>query len=265
MLISTDLFGTTNKIELAIKTLKMFEPPEGYWVGISGGKDSDVILELVKMSGVKYEAHHSLTTIDKPEVIYHIRREHPDVNIISPPVPFLKKLETKGFPIRQGRWCCEVYKEHGGAGRCVVTGIRRAESSKRRQRQIFEHCFKGGMKKGQGKTFVHPIIDWTDDEVWEFHELRGLKHCVLYDQGAKRVGCLFCPMAKHSERMADLENYPKFKKLFIRAFERLYKNRKESGSHSVSRWENGEEMFNWWVKEDMRGKNDHPQLFRFDD
>jgi phosphoadenosine phosphosulfate reductase len=261
---STDLFGTTNKVEKAIETLKYFEPPDGYWVGISGGKDSDVILELCKMADVQFEAHHTLTTIDKPETIYHIRRDQPEVDIISPPVPFLTMLETRGFPLRQGRWCCEVYKEYGGNGRRVVTGIRKAESSRRSKRQTFEHCYKGGLK-GKGKTFVHPIIDWTDDEVWEFHKMRGVVHCTLYDQGAKRLGCLFCPMARPSERMADLTAYPRFTKLFIRSFERLFNKRKAAGKKSVDRWESGEAMFYWWVNEKTETKDVQPQLFRFDD
>lgn len=117
----------------------------------------------------------------------------------------------------------------------------------------------------KGKTYLHPIIDWTEENVWEFHKIRGLKHCSLYDNGAKRVGCMFCPMAKASEREADLERYPGFTKLYIRAFERLYKKRKEQGSHSVDRWKDGEEMFYWWIKEEKRGQENLTQLFRFDD
>lgn len=54
------LFGQLD--EIAIERLKTFEPEEGYYVAYSGGKDSDVVLDLVIRSGVKFDAHHSLTT-----------------------------------------------------------------------------------------------------------------------------------------------------------------------------------------------------------
>ena len=39
----------------------------------SGGKDSDVMLELFKRSGIPFEANHSLTTADAPQTVYHVR------------------------------------------------------------------------------------------------------------------------------------------------------------------------------------------------
>lgn len=39
----------------------------------SGGKDSDVMLELFKRSGVPFEVHNSHTTVDAPQTVYHIR------------------------------------------------------------------------------------------------------------------------------------------------------------------------------------------------
>lgn len=38
----------------------------------SGGKDSDVMLELFRRSGVPFEVHHSHTTVDAPQTVYHI-------------------------------------------------------------------------------------------------------------------------------------------------------------------------------------------------
>lgn len=40
-------------------------------VGYSGGKDSDVILELVRMANVPYRAIYKNTTIDPPWTISH--------------------------------------------------------------------------------------------------------------------------------------------------------------------------------------------------
>ena len=40
----------------------------------SGGKDSDVMLELFKRSGVPFEVLNSHTTVDAPPTVYHIRK-----------------------------------------------------------------------------------------------------------------------------------------------------------------------------------------------
>jgi len=45
-------------IKIAIRRLQQFEPPEGYYLAFSGGKDSTVLLHLAKASGVKYDAHY---------------------------------------------------------------------------------------------------------------------------------------------------------------------------------------------------------------
>ena len=79
MLIENTLFGIQDKVQIAIDRLKAFEPADGYWLAYSGGKDSDVILDLAKRSGVKFEAHFSVTSVEAPETIYYIRREHPEV------------------------------------------------------------------------------------------------------------------------------------------------------------------------------------------
>lgn len=39
----------------------------------SGGKDSDVMLELFKRSGVPFEVSHGLTTVDAPPTVRHIK------------------------------------------------------------------------------------------------------------------------------------------------------------------------------------------------
>jgi len=35
------LFGVTDKIQKAIDRLKAFEPPDGYYLAFSGGKDNE--------------------------------------------------------------------------------------------------------------------------------------------------------------------------------------------------------------------------------
>lgn len=231
------------KLNKAIVRLQEFEPLEGYYLAFSGGKDSVVLKDITIKSGVKFDAHYSLTTIDPPELVQFIRKYHPEVLFEKPKKPFLKMLETRGFPIRQRRWCCAEYKENGGVDRTVLTGIRWQESPKRAKRSYIETCYK------RKKDFVHPIIDWTTKEIWEYIHDNELKYCSLYDKGFKRIGCLFCPMLYWKRRVKETERYPKQTEAFIRAFEKLYKNRKRAGSKSVDRWASGKEMFWYWVSE----------------
>lgn len=233
------LFPLQPMIKEALELLKKYEPPEGYYLADSGGKDSCVILELAKMAGVRFDAHHSYTTIDFPELVYFLKKEHPETKIEYPKEPYLKRLVVKGFPLRQQRWCCSEYKERGGEGRLVITGIRAAESGQRAKREQLE--------KGVGKTFLHLIHKWSDEDVWQFIHERRIPYCNLYDEGFNRIGCMFCPFSDKKTRELTLERYPKHVHIWKKAFERLYQNRKSRGLTSVNRWSSGEEMFLWWI------------------
>ena len=231
------------KLYKTLDRLQAFQPPEGYYLCFSGGKDSCVLKELANMADVKYDSHYNNTTIDPPELVKFIRQEHPDVKFERAwQEPFLKKLQTKGFPLRQSRWCCEILKEKSGNGRTCLVGIRWDESRQREKRQMVESCYKG-----KGKKFVHPIIDWTDADIWYFIGKYSLPYCKLYDEGFKRLGCLFCPQASKKMRIKELIRYPKYARAFEKAFCKLYENRIKQGKKSVLRWKDGKEMFRWWI------------------
>lgn len=234
--------GKRNKDLIALERLKEFEPVEGYYLAFSGGKDSIVIKQLAKESGVKFDAHYSVTTIDPPELIYFIRDHHADVIFDRPEIPFLTRLPKKGFPLRHRRWCCDEYKKRGGHGRKVLTGIRADESNQRKNRRMVEICLKD-----MTRTMIHPIIDWTEKDVWNFIEDRKLPYCSLYDEGWKRLGCLFCPMDSKENKKKVSERYPNYTRAFIRSFEKLYQDRKTRGLTSVDRWPTGRDMFYWWI------------------
>lgn len=72
MLGQLNIYGM-DKVELAIERLKAYEPPEGYFVAFSGGKDSVVVKALCDMAGVKYDAHYSITTVDPPELVRFVK------------------------------------------------------------------------------------------------------------------------------------------------------------------------------------------------
>lgn len=237
MLVENTLFGTIDKVADSIARIKHFEPPEGYYVAFSGGKDSCVILDLVKRSGVKYDAHYNLTTVDPPELVKFIRREHPEVEIHRPEKSMWKLIVSNQIPpTRLARYCCRILKEGGGAGRRVVTGVRWAESVKRGKRKMVEDCHQG-----KRKVYLHPVIDWTDADIWEYIRTNSLHYCSLYDEGFKRLGCIGCPIAGKVGMNKEFGRYPKLKASYLRAFGRMIKARDESGIgvHPKASWTGG--------------------------
>lgn len=146
-----------DKVELAIKRLKAFCPPEGYYLAFSGGKDSQCIYHLAKMAEVKFDAHYCVTSVDPPELIRFIRKNYPDVkferqhNEDGQPVTMWNLIpEHKMPPTRIVRYCCEKLKETNGEGRFTVTGVRQAESSNRKRNQGVITVPKAGKKFKQG-------------------------------------------------------------------------------------------------------------------
>ena len=201
MLIDQTLWGTINKVEVAIKRLRMYEPPEGYYLAFSGGKDSVCLLRLAEMAGVKYDAHYNLTTVDPPELVRFIREQHPGVAVDRPEQSMWDLIVEHGMPpTRLVRYCCEELKERGGEGRVVLTGIRAEESRKRAQRGMVEQCYK------LSKYYIHPIIDWLKEDVWQFIRQEELSYCSLYDEGFKRLGCVMCPQGGGHHRWHATRN-----------------------------------------------------------
>ena len=239
------LFGLVDKVALALERIKTFCPPEGYYVAYSGGKDSDTILDLVRRSGVKYDAHF-MRAMEPPEVVYHVRTQK-DVEMHMPEVSYWSLLAGSTYPshglmppTRIVRWCCEHLKENGGNGRVVVTGIRWAESARRAKRQMMEACIKGG-----GKRYLHPIIDWSSQDVWEYLRSREIPYCKLYDEGYKRLGCIMCPMSGAKRMREDAERYPKIAAAYVRAMDKAVLKRRQLGLPTD--WKDGRAMFEWWI------------------
>jgi phosphoadenosine phosphosulfate reductase len=249
MLVDHTLFGKVDKVTEAIERLRQYEPPEGYYLAYSGGKDSDTILALAKMAGVKFDAHYQLTTVDPPEVVHHIKT-HPEVEIHRPEKTMWQLIVENGIPpMRQIRYCCRILKERGGEGRVVVTGIRQAESVKRSKRQLWETDRK------LDKQYLNPIIDWSESDVWEFLKGYEIPYCSVYDEGWKRLGCVCCPMANQQK---EAERWPKiaeaYKRACIKAYNERIRKAREKGIKPNTPWDNGEQLYNWWISGQGRGK-----------
>lgn len=237
----------------------------GYYLAFSGGKDSVVIKALADMAGVKYDAHYNVTSVDPPELIQFIREYHRDVIFECPRDKDGNRItmwnlipKKKMPPTRIARYCCDVLKEGGGKGRFVVTGVRWAESasrkgragleiyetSKRRRREDPDNPDNAELVKScptKGKNIINPIIDWEEEDVWEFILKNHLPYCKLYDEGYRRLGCIGCPM--NSKKKKELERYPTFKRAYLRAFEKnVARKDKKRDENDVEKCERGHGM-----------------------
>ena len=269
-------------VETAVERIKTFEPPEGYFLAFSGGKDSVVIKALADMAGVKYDAHYQITSVDPPELVQFVKTfsdvqmdkpRYPDdyknPNLAGKQITMWNLIPEKGLPpTRLLRYCCAELKEPAGAGRFVITGVRKAESMKRSKRGGVEFAEKKSQRmeaydpdnptpemfhycKTHARRVLNPIIDWTTEEVWEFIRKYDVQYCKLYDEGFTRLGCIGCPMAG-KRRVGEFERYPKYERAYRRAFDNMIKRREEKGKFIMpgqeEAWESGESAFNWWME-----------------
>lgn len=206
------------KVDFAIKLLRSIPTDDGpVEISYSGGKDSDVILELAKMAGIPYRAIYKNTTIDPPGTIKHCKEK--GVEVFAPTINFFDLVKKKGCPTRRARFCCEYLKEYKVLDR-AVQGIRRCESTARTKRYDEPTvCRIYGSRKNCVEILL-PILEWTDEDVSEFIAERGIKcHPLYYDEQGnfhvgRRLGCIGCPL-RSDNGLSDMVKYPKFLKRLI--------------------------------------------------
>lgn len=232
-----------------------YDPDRGFYTGFSGGKDSQALFHMMQLTGVKFYAYFSPTSIDPPENIRFIKTHYPEVEFtkISTNIFDVFK-DMKILPSMKIRWCCAHFKERGGEGKVVCTGVRKTESVKRSKRNEIEvsgRKFSGHIDEfedwqekrirkkiknlnqdqfseakenevrcinGNDKILLNPIIEWSESDVWEFlNKVVEAPHCELYDQGWTRIGCICCPMASIKSTLRDIKRWPHVKEKWIRA------------------------------------------------
>jgi phosphoadenosine phosphosulfate reductase len=249
-----------------MEKMALFYSKEGFHLAFSGGKDSQVIYELCKMAGVKFRAVMQVTTIDPPEVMRFIRKNYPDVIMERPKINFYKLIvKYQSLPTMMRRFCCKELKEQSGAGTVTILGIRKAESNKRAKRNELEisgHKYSNSLDqfnidnqnqvlciKGKDKILLSPIIDWTNSDVWNFIRNNNIEYCELYDQGYRRIGCMFCPNCTVKSKQRDRRNYPGVEREIKKAIAKLCAMGKYADFNN-----DVDEIFNWWVSNISQAK-----------
>lgn len=178
-----------SKVEKAIESLRIAEKiakdfyDKPLVVTYSGGKDSDVLLDLALKSGIIFEVSHSITTVDAPQTNRHVNEVFAELKEKSikaykkmptykgKPINMFSLIAQKGIPpTRLVRYCCGVFKEGTEKNRVVALGVRAAESKRRQNRDIFSTSVG---KLANSKHFSLPHVQEVfkeakeQDEVWD--------------------------------------------------------------------------------------------------
>ena len=274
ILYSIDLIRKSEKMALRL------DPDNGFYMAVSGGKDSQVLYHIAKLAGVRFKTHMNLTSVDPPEVIRFVKTQYPDVELIKPRMSIYDMAKKKHIlPTQRIRWCCAEYKEMSGTGKVTLIGVRKQESARRAKRGEISTNIKGKRTEetfdqwskheekmvtcvgGKDKILVSPIIYWTELDVWEFLNANSIPHCELYDQGYTRIGCILCPMSNYKSKLRDIQRFPHAKKKWLETIQWLidngYMNRDFSDAKTgFSWWISGKSFDKFYADEFMQSKID---------
>lgn len=220
------------KIKQAIRFLQSIKLEDGEQIELcySGGKDSDVILQLAKESGINYRGIYKNTTIDPSGTIKHAKDN--GCEIIQPKESFFKLVAKHGLPSRYARFCCSILKEYKILDKQIV-GVRRSESRARYERyKEPEKCrtYKKDVKARQ----YFPILEWSDEDIAEFIADRKIKcHDLYYDEDGnfhveRRLGCMGCPLQSRKKRINEFKKNPNLLKAWIRADKKFSERKTKS-------------------------------------
>lgn len=260
------------KIEYSVGLIRKSEklalrldPENGFYMAVSGGKDSQVLYHITKLAGVKFKAHMNLTSVDPPEVIRFVKTQYPEVELIKPKMSIYEMAKKKHLlPTRRFRWCCYEFKETSGGGKVTLIGVRKQESARRAKRGEISTSIKGKRNEetfdqwsdheeqmvacvgGKDKILVSPIIYWTGRDVWEFLNSNKIPHCELYDHGYTRIGCICCPMSQYRQKIKEIKRWSHVKRNWIKAIQWLIDN-----GYIDHNFTDAETGFRWWIS----GKN----------
>lgn len=207
----------------SIKYIKEHEPPEGYIVAFSGGKDSIVMYDLVKKADVKYFPYYVSSGLEPPEMVKFVITEYPEVKVVRPKVPYWKLIHKHGYPTGNRRWCCYHLRKEPMEGINIhrLVGVRAEESARRKK-------LPRTAKVGTGKKayiLYKPIFHWLEWEVWDYIESNDLKYPELYDQGLGRVGCMVCPFHSYKVHMVYKKRWPKTFNMFEKMMKKMWRER----------------------------------------
>ena len=227
-------------------------------VSFSGGKDSQVLLDLVarvlpntEFSVIYSDTGYELPTSKKlyentkayyskqyPKLAFHVAKNKQSI---------LYYWDNLGSPSRIHRWCCSVMKSaplakeikrlHGEKKQpnvLLFDGIRAEESASRSDRSRI-----GKNVKHNNMINVSPILEWNSTEIYLYILLNKIPYNDAYRKGLSRVGCIICPYSSGWSEDLCGKLYPETIKPFLTYLENsLHSNNVEGVKNYIKtgRW-----------------------------
>ncbi len=194
-----------------------------FHVAFSGGKDSAVLLDLVKKAlpqgsfvvifgdtGMEFPDTYETVKMtqklcEEDGTPFYVARSHFDPK---------DSWKLFGPPSRTLRWCCSVHKstpqtlkmreitEKSDYTGLDFVGVRKHESV---ARSTYDYENYG--KKQKGQYSYNPILEWTSAEIWLYIFINKVYINSAYKKGNSRAGCLCCPMSGGCSDYFRRENY----------------------------------------------------------
>ena len=262
-----DLIEQTTVKKIVAVYEKYRERLDCFHVAFSGGKDSCVLLDLVKKSLPQgsFVVVFGDTGMEFPDTYTLV--DAVEAECRAEGIPFYRaashfKPEESwrlfGPPSRTLRWCCSVHKstpqtlkirEILGRKNYVgldFVGVRAAESIRRSTYQ-----YENFGKKQRGQFSHNSILEWTSAEIWLYVYTHNLLINETYKMGNSRAGCLFCPMSGGLSGFFRQASYPDAIQRYVSVIKETYDGtQKKAETYLV----NG----GWNVRKNGRDLRDNP-------
>lgn len=194
-----------------------------FHVSFSGGKDSEVTLDLVQKSlpHDNFVVVFGDTKMEFPDTYKAVeiakkRCEKCNIKFYTAHSHFdpMDSWRIFGPPSSKIRWCCSVHKTtpqllllrdilgKDDFSEMAFVGVRGDESLKRSE---YDYISCGTKHKGQWSC--NPILEWNSAEVYLYIYKNDLYFNEAYKKGLSRAGCMLCPMAAKTSEFMRHQNY----------------------------------------------------------
>lgn len=242
---------------------------DDFVVAFSGGKDSQVILDLVTrvLPVEAFKAVFQDTDMELPCTYDIVAYTEEDYKYRFPNFKlYHAKSDRKaldlwkqyGPPSRVNRWCCsvmkttifrrtmkEIHKTDVQPKVAVFEGVRADESARR---EAYNRI--GVNVKHPNLINCRAIFRWNNSEIFLYLFSRGIELNPAYRMGLTRVGCGVCPFASDWSEYLIRRIYPEISKQYVAVIEQMARN---LGLNSKEKINNYISSNNWQKNAGGRG------------